>query len=282
VVLKTGSSMTRANQEQARPIALEWVVASVLGIAALGSFALQAYTLSSKTTQLETVLFNCFQFVLTVGFAWFSTRALSRKEFEASLKRFAIGAYRRVSDIEQMVMRLNHQLALARPRSPEHEADLRVVSAIVSDTAQALCSSKADWADVIEGELIALDQLKRLEHERAQVEQETKSPETTSRIEKKKADLDVRIQNLRSRLPLSLQVESTMNEFLLVRFDEDRSVIVNGAAGEGRTNQVLRLQAGTYVITLAPPPNFTPAEIKVVLKNTTVFDPKEITFTKVP
>ena len=71
-------------------------------------------------------------------------------------------------------------------------------------------------------------------------------------------------------------------EFLLVTFDEDRGVIVNGARGEWQTNEMFQLDAGSYVITLAPPPSFRPAEIKVVLKNTTVFNPKEITFTKVP
>ena len=272
--------MRKISPEPPRTIGLEWIVAAFLGIAALGSLALQVYTLSSKTTQLETVLFNCLQFVLTVGFAWFSTRALSRKEFEENLRRFAIGAYRRVSDIELMIMRLRHQLASASPRSPEHETDLRVVSAIVSDTAQVLGSSKADWGDVIRGELIELDQLKRLEEERAQVEQEMKSPEATARIEKQKDDLDVRIQNLRSRLPLSLQFEP--DEFLVVKFEEDRGVIVNGVPGEWRTNQTLQLQAGIYIIMLAPPNDFTPRDIKVVLKNTTVLNPKEIIFTKVP
>lgn len=70
-------------------------------------------------------------------------------------------------------------------------------------------------------------------------------------------------------------------QFLLVTFEEDRGVIVNGAPGEWQTNEILQLQAGTYIITLAPPPNFTPAQIKVVLKNTTVLEPKEITFRRV-
>lgn len=72
-----------------------------------------------------------------------------------------------------------------------------------------------------------------------------------------------------------------MAEFLVVNFDEDRGVIIDGAPGEWRTNQVLQLQAGTYFVTLEPPPNFTPPEIKVVLRHTTVLAPKEITFTKV-
>jgi hypothetical protein len=71
-------------------------------------------------------------------------------------------------------------------------------------------------------------------------------------------------------------------QYLVVKFDEDRGVIVDGVTGEWRTNETLQLQAGTHVITLAPPLNFTPPEIKVVLRNTTVLKPKEITFAKVP
>ena len=72
-----------------------------------------------------------------------------------------------------------------------------------------------------------------------------------------------------------------MEEYLVVKFDEDRGVIFNDAPGAWRTNQVLPLQAGTYTISLESPANFTPAEIKVVLKHTTVLAPKEINFTKV-
>jgi hypothetical protein len=71
-------------------------------------------------------------------------------------------------------------------------------------------------------------------------------------------------------------------EFLKVIFDEDRAVIVNSASGAWRTNKLLQFQAGTYVVTLALPLDFTPLSIPLVLKNTTVLTPKEITFTKVP
>ncbi len=70
-------------------------------------------------------------------------------------------------------------------------------------------------------------------------------------------------------------------EYLLVTFDEDRGVIINSGPGAWRTNEILQLEAGTYVITLAPPANFTPLGIWLVLGNTTVLNPDEITFTKV-
>ena len=69
-------------------------------------------------------------------------------------------------------------------------------------------------------------------------------------------------------------------EFLLVRFEEDRGLVVNGKP-QGRTNIVIELEKGTHVISLATPPqDFRPDEIKVVLENTTVISPKEVRFDK--
>ena len=71
-------------------------------------------------------------------------------------------------------------------------------------------------------------------------------------------------------------------EYLVVYFDEDRGVIVNSAPGAWMTNQILMLQAGTYIIELAPPPNYSPPSIEIALTDTTVLQPYEITFTRNP
>jgi len=71
-------------------------------------------------------------------------------------------------------------------------------------------------------------------------------------------------------------------EFLLVTFEEDRGVIINSAPGAWRTNQILMLQAGTYTVSLQPPPDFTPDGIGIVLQDTTVIKPYEVIFTKIP
>lgn len=70
-------------------------------------------------------------------------------------------------------------------------------------------------------------------------------------------------------------------EYLVVKFAEQRGVVVNGAPGAWTTNEILQLQAGTYIITLAPPMDFGPPEIKVVLRNTAVVITKIILFAKV-
>ena len=70
-------------------------------------------------------------------------------------------------------------------------------------------------------------------------------------------------------------------EFLVVTFEEDRGVIINSGTGAWRTNQLLMLQAGTYTVALAGVVDYRPPEAGIVLTDTTVFTPYEVTFTKV-
>lgn len=71
-------------------------------------------------------------------------------------------------------------------------------------------------------------------------------------------------------------------EFLVVEFDGDRGVVINDATGAWRTNEILQLQAGSYVVALEPPNDFLPASIPVVLAHTAVLRPKTIRFDRVP
>src|SRR4051794_14114812 len=88
----------------------EVLAAIALALMALAAYATQILLLNEKTTRLEGALFNALQFLLTVGFTWFSSRALTKREFEASLKKFAVSAYRRISDIDRIVARLKRTL----------------------------------------------------------------------------------------------------------------------------------------------------------------------------
>src|ERR1700674_5647431 len=111
---------------------VELVAAIILGALALLCFFWQVRTVGAHTTATETFLFNSLQFILTAGFAWFSTRAISRIEFEQSLKKFAISAYRRIDDVEKMVDRLHNQVREMMSAAPKSEiTNLRIVDAIV-------------------------------------------------------------------------------------------------------------------------------------------------------
>jgi hypothetical protein len=70
-----------------------------------------------------------------------------------------------------------------------------------------------------------------------------------------------------------------MDEFLVVEFDEDRGVIINGTMEEDwRTNQTIPLEVGTYIIKLVSPWDYTPGEIRLVLRNTNLPNPEIIKF----
>jgi hypothetical protein len=60
----------------------------------------------------------------------------------------------------------------------------------------------------------------------------------------------------------------------------DRDLIV-GDNIEGKTNHTLELERGTHRISLGPPHDFTPKEMKIVLKDTTAILPMEVRFEKI-
>lgn len=66
-------------------------------------------------------------------------------------------------------------------------------------------------------------------------------------------------------------------EYLIVHFPRSRRVKVDGEF-HGQTEELIELEAGTHMITLGPPPNFTPSEQRIVLKNTSPLSPREVTF----
>jgi hypothetical protein len=67
--------------------------------------------------------------------------------------------------------------------------------------------------------------------------------------------------------------------FLKVSFFEGRGVLIDGKLS-GKTNLVIEIQAGTHTISLAPPADFKPAELTVVLEadETGPLSPKEVNF----
>ena len=76
-------------------------------------------------------------------------------------------------------------------------------------------------------------------------------------------------------------------EYLLVKFQESRGVIVDGDS-EGMTNQALELETGFNSVTLAAPPvgdstlrDFTPELHEFILRKTSVISPRVISFEKV-
>lgn len=68
-------------------------------------------------------------------------------------------------------------------------------------------------------------------------------------------------------------------EYVKVTYPTDRFVYLDDEQA-GRTNEVLRVEAGTHVFDLGTPANYKPASRQVEVKDTTVLQPLVIAFTK--
>ncbi|MEH0390634.1 hypothetical protein [Vibrio mimicus] len=200
--------MTKKKLNNKPSLSLEVVAAITMGILALGCFAIQAKNVSSSTTNTETALFNTLQFLLTVAFSWFSTRAISRKEFEESLKKHAVSAYRRISDIDSMLLVLKSEIKSSLENNPNSDSgDLRVLEALVISTSQVVYSSSDDWADIIGEEILAIERLKRLERDKEDERQNLELTGYENSESNKLEELERSISELRASLPASLSKE---------------------------------------------------------------------------
>ena len=68
-------------------------------------------------------------------------------------------------------------------------------------------------------------------------------------------------------------------EYVIVTFPTNRNVYIDGEHN-GRTNDSLRVDAGTHIFDLGPLKNYKPGFRKVTVSGTTVLKPKKITFSK--
>ena len=70
-------------------------------------------------------------------------------------------------------------------------------------------------------------------------------------------------------------------EYLIVHFPRSRRVVIDDEFN-GRTEDVIEIEAGKHVVSLGLPANFTPDEQTVILKDTSELAPCEISFDLTP
>jgi hypothetical protein len=67
-------------------------------------------------------------------------------------------------------------------------------------------------------------------------------------------------------------------EFLVVRFPRSRRVLIDDEFN-GRTDELIELEAGKHIVSLGPPyDNYTPEEYTIILKDTSELEPREVNF----
>jgi hypothetical protein len=69
-------------------------------------------------------------------------------------------------------------------------------------------------------------------------------------------------------------------EYVKVTFSTSRFVYIDGEQG-GRSNEVLRVEAGTHVFHLGPLANYEPASQELAVEDTTVLAPMVVAFAKI-
>ncbi len=185
----------------------------ILGVLTICAFVLQIVSANETTTQLDTALFSIIQFILSLGFGWVLTKAITKEEYEESTKKFAVGAYRRIADIDRMVTRLQNEIEKMRQDYPEDKYHaLDVVKAIVVDINQTIQSSVSDWTDVIGDELLTLQKIQSLEEEKNKIINEP-PPTEPNKITERLENLENSINKLASTLPPKLRYQTKETPF---------------------------------------------------------------------
>jgi hypothetical protein len=77
----------------------------------------------------------------------------------------------------------------------------------------------------------------------------------------------------------SFQKQRREMQYLLAEFAEPRGVIIDDVR-EGMTNQVIELEEGYHLVTLDPPPDFSPEAYELILRKTSELSPRVIRFEK--
>ena len=68
-------------------------------------------------------------------------------------------------------------------------------------------------------------------------------------------------------------------EYVIVTFPTVRQVYINGEKC-GRTNSILRIDAGTHIFSLGPYANYTPESQQLAVEDTSALAPLEICFSR--
>lgn len=147
------------------------VTLSVLLIGILCLVIAQVLT-ANKATQLETTLFNVLQFLTSLAFAWILSRIVTESSYLESQRKFAIGAFRRIKEIERSLARTNKYVTKAIIDSKDNDEErLDTIRASLMNAQDTVKSSIADWSDIIGNEIEVANEIERLKAQQDDVDE---------------------------------------------------------------------------------------------------------------
>lgn len=149
--------------------------------------------------------FEALKFFLAAVIGFLVQIILSSDEFRQQFQRFAISAYRRISDIRYSVYQLRHDISRQRSRYPQdkiHEFDVIAVRA--EEIERHVSSSEDDWKDFLKREIKALEEIDRRRDQIREIISST-SADDRQNTEDMIKSLRGEIRNLADSLPYSLK-----------------------------------------------------------------------------
>ncbi|MDQ0046744.1 hypothetical protein J2T18_001016 [Paenibacillus polymyxa] len=221
----------------------------VLGIIAIGIVLLQLYTVNPETTKLELALLNVLQFIFSAVFSIFLARVTFQNEFIKSQKRFAIAAYRRMTELDKSVLNLIGKINEKMKINSDLNSDFEVLLVITDGIKQSIGSSIADWGDIIGDEIETLEEINKLILERERILSINGKGNITGddgKTDNKQIEIDQynkKLMDLMSSLPetIKIQIKEQHKEVTSNNLDEQIKINLGTILGEIKRNGYLVL-----------------------------------------
>ncbi|MCH7315806.1 hypothetical protein [Acinetobacter sp. ANC 3882] len=134
----------------------------VLLLASIGLVLVQVFNLSTPT-KLEIALVSALQYICSIGFTWLLSIIVFNNSYKDKQKKFAIGAFRRVKEIERNIKRTQAHIDHSLKNGNDLKSCLAVAKFSLINAQDTINSSISDWADIIEDELEISAQIEKLE-----------------------------------------------------------------------------------------------------------------------
>jgi len=118
---------------------------------------------ANTATKIETTLFNTLQFIFSILFAWLLSAFIGESQFIESQRKFAIGAFRRIKEIERAIDRTQRYVSYLESDTDELvKSKVIAVKGGLASMQDTVRSSIADWSDIIGDEIQISNEIKKL------------------------------------------------------------------------------------------------------------------------
>jgi len=184
---------------------------------------------ASTATKLENALFSILQFILSLGFAWILARIVSFSHFQETQKKFAIGAFRRIKEIERSLGRLQDYIDQFARNDTLNSDKVTVIRVSLLNCQDTVKSSIADWSDIIGDEIEVANEIERLKNIRGEIARPDKKDLKSisdKDIENQVDDLNAKIEQLYQNLPAELRI-SLQDEDMEVQLEDCLRKLIN-------------------------------------------------------